>query len=177
MSGLAAPLHAAGIVGMSLLMLAAGSSKLRRRVGHARVIDAYALLPAGAGRWLAPLLGALECAVGAALWLPALRSCAAATLFALLLLYSGAIALNLLRGRRDIDCGCGGSRWHVPLSGWLLVRNALLLLVALALFAAPGTLPHGARDWLAALAIAGLAALAYNGLGFLLARDALLQDD
>ena len=47
--------------------------------------------------------------------------------------YGLAIAINLARGRRYIDCGCGDTRQL--LSPWLLVRNGLLaggaILVAL----------------------------------------------
>lgn len=45
---------------------------------------------------------------------------------ALLLLYAGAMGVNLLRGRRDIDCGCGGT--PMPLSWSLVLRNGLLSL-------------------------------------------------
>ncbi len=45
----------------------------------------------------------------------------------LLLLYSLAIGLNLLRGRREIDCGClGPASRQTRLSPWLLVRNGVL---------------------------------------------------
>jgi Methylamine utilisation protein MauE len=177
MSACAHPLSAGGAIALSWLMLAAGASKLRHAAEHARAFDAYELLPAGAGRRCVPLLGAIECACGIALWLPPLHSGAAMTMLVLLLAYSGAMALNMLRGRGGIDCGCGGVLRHVPISGCLLARNAVLVLAALPVLAAPAAMPCGPRDWLAALAIAGVAALAYNGANFLLARDTLLQDD
>jgi len=170
---------AAGAIALSWLMAASGAAKLRRPEDHARAFDAYALLPAGAGRWLVPVLGVAECLVAAAIWPRGTREAAAALMLALLALYSAAIAVNLLRGRRDIECGCGAAT-HVPLSGWLLARNAALMATALAVCAAPHALALAAASWpaaLASLAVAALLVLLYNGANFLLSRDALLQDD
>ena len=47
-----------------------------------------------------------------------------------LVLYAGAIAVNLVRGRRFIDCGCSGFAGQQPLGVWLVVRNLLLALMA-----------------------------------------------
>ncbi|WP_289141256.1 MauE/DoxX family redox-associated membrane protein [uncultured Brevibacillus sp.] len=47
----------------------------------------------------------------------------------LLILYSVAIAINLLRGRRDISCGCGGVAGNHPISWLLVLRNLLLMFV------------------------------------------------
>ena len=44
----------------------------------------------------------------------------------LLTLYAVAMAINLFRGRSDIDCGCGGAA--MPLSTALVIRNLLLAL-------------------------------------------------
>jgi hypothetical protein len=56
----------------------------------------------------------------------------------LLLLYAGAIGLNLLRGRVLLDCGCGGR--SQPISWWLVGRN-----LALAGAAGLALLPVGER--------------------------------
>jgi len=50
---------------------------------------------------------------------------------ALLCLYGLAIATNLLRGRRDIDCGCTGPAVRQSLSGWLVLRNVVLATIAI----------------------------------------------
>ena len=167
-------------IALSWLMLAAGAAKLRHRSEHARAVEAYALLPAGAGRRVAPLLGALECTAGAAVWLEGMQARAALLMLVLLALYTGAVAINLARGRRDIDCGCAGTAAQVPLGGAVLVRNAALILAALAVYARPAALALVLGAWrssLAALAVATLLVLLYNGANFLLSRDALLQDD
>src|SRR6202011_4990388 len=60
------------------------------------------------------------------------RAIAAASLLALLTIFSGAIAINLARGRTNIDCGCFGPALRQELSGWLLLRNIFLAIVAAA---------------------------------------------
>jgi hypothetical protein len=44
----------------------------------------------------------------------------------LLCVYSFSIAINLARGRREIDCGCLGPSKRSPISIALLFRNAAL---------------------------------------------------
>jgi hypothetical protein len=56
---------------------------------------------------------------------PATRSAAAVVAAVLLSVYALAMAVNMLRGRADIDCGCGGQ--PQLLSPWLLLRNAVLV--------------------------------------------------
>ena len=48
----------------------------------------------------------------------------------LLCIYMAAIAVNLLRGRRNIDCGCGGPAQKQTISEWMIARNGILLLLA-----------------------------------------------
>ena len=171
---------ASSAIALSWLMAVAGAARLRHLKDHARALDAYALLPEGAGRWLVPVLGVAECAAALAIWPRGTRVAAAVLMLALLVLYSGAIAINLLRGRRDIECGCGGAATHVPLSGWLLARNGALLAAAFAVHEAPQALALAGASWpsaLAALAVATVLVLLYNGANFLLSRDTLLQDD
>ncbi len=49
----------------------------------------------------------------------------------LLLVYTAAIAVNLIRGRTEIDCGCSGPAVRQTLSVWLVIRNAGLILMAI----------------------------------------------
>ncbi len=50
----------------------------------------------------------------------------------LLSIYTLAISVNLMRGRRDIDCGCLGPARRQPLSSGLVIRNGLLAAAAAA---------------------------------------------
>jgi hypothetical protein len=47
----------------------------------------------------------------------------------LLCIYTAAIVINMLRGRSYIDCGCGDA--PTGLSGWLLLRNGVLIILAM----------------------------------------------
>lgn len=63
---------------------------------------------------------------------PATRAASAAAMAVLLVLFAGAIAVNVMRGRIDIDCGCFRSALRQNLSWWLVLRNGLLVVLALA---------------------------------------------
>jgi Methylamine utilisation protein MauE len=78
------------------------------------------------------------------------------------------MAINLLRGRNDIDCGCGGAA-H-PLSWGLVVRNVVLAAAALA--ASRPTLERG-MNWIDALTLV-LGVLAFYAL-YLMADELLRQ--
>lgn len=154
--------------GVAGVFAAAVVHKLGNRLEFRGVLEQYRILPAP----LAPLavlaVILLEGAACLALAVPPWRGLGAGLAGGLLLAYSAAIGLNLhVRGRTELDCGCGGA--PIPLSGWLLLRNALLLaLVPLA------ALPSAADG--AALALAAAVALffwlAYGAGNQLLANQA-----
>ncbi len=126
-------LHWLAAGALALLFAVAGLGKWRDLRGFAGVLAAYELLPVHAVRATAFLLAGGELVLAAALCVPALWPYAGAAAFALLGLYTAAIAANLLRGRTDMDCGCLGAarqaRGGAVLSGWLLLRNAAVLLL------------------------------------------------
>jgi uncharacterized membrane protein len=116
---------------LALLLLWAGGHKLRAFGAFRVTLGDYRLLPAALTLPAAVLLVTVEIALGLALLAPALRTLAAAGAASLLALYTGAIAANLLRGRRDIDCGCAGPASRQSLHEWLLLRNGVLVVLAL----------------------------------------------
>ena len=106
----------------------------------------------------AAAFAAAELCVGFGLLATGAPQTAALAAAALLGIYSGAIAVNLARGRREIDCGCTGPRARRPLCEALLARNAALIFLA-----ALCALPVAARTlvWIDALTItASVAAMA-----------------
>lgn len=113
---------------LAMLFAAAALAKLRQsRDFHATVL-AYQLLPPRQAMGIAVILPWTEAAI--ALGLIAGFSVAAYAAAGLLLVYALAMAVNLGRGRRNIDCGCGAA--PQALSIWLVVRNILLAGAALA---------------------------------------------
>lgn len=121
-----------------------------RRFGAS--LEAYRIFPNLLARVVAPLVPIVETAVAVALLVPGLRVAAAVGATGLLIVYTAAIALNLARGRRDLDCGCGGPGVERPIGPHLLARN-FVLIVAAAAAAAPPT--ARALIWLDAVAIVG----------------------
>jgi len=143
---------------VALILLIGAIDKLRDRELFEAIVENYRVLPAGAAAsWFARALPAAEIIVAGLLLWPAARFIGAAAAIGLLLLFSSAIAVNLMRGRRDIDCGCGGASGRQTLSWWLAARNAVLALLALL-----GATEGAAREmaWLDAFtAVAGTLAL------------------
>jgi hypothetical protein len=111
--------------------------------------------------------------VGVALLLPQTRAVAGAGAATLLAAYAGAVLINLLRGRADIDCGCGGTAQ--PLSYWLVLRNVLLGGAALLLLATPAARGLGLGDALALLPLTLLLVLAYLTAGEVIKNHSSLR--
>lgn len=141
---LTAPLLLAARVGIACIFVTAAMGKLRRLTVFEGVLANYRLLPRWAVAPLHVLLPLTEVAVGvAALVAPTIGAPGAALL---LLIFAGAMAINLRRGRREIDCGCHQSVLRQRLSWTLVWRNGVLALIALAASLPAGRL--GAGAWL-----------------------------
>jgi phosphotransferase system glucose/maltose/N-acetylglucosamine-specific IIC component len=130
-----------------------------------RIVPNVALLPA------ATMIIALEMALGVALLAPIVRSTGLVISAALLTLYAAAIGVNLVRGRRHIDCGCIAGGLGQPLSEWLVARNLALAGVALA-----GLLPVESRTliWVDGISIGatvGILAALYAAFDRLVANS------
>ncbi|MDT8319501.1 MAG: MauE/DoxX family redox-associated membrane protein [Xanthomonadales bacterium] len=155
---------------MSLLFGMAAVHKLRAPAVFRSAMDQYRLLPTRWSGLAAVLLAAAEALAALLVLVPGTRAAGFAAMAALLLVYTAGIAINLYRGRRDIDCGCSGPASRQPLSGWLVLRNlALLGLVALA--GQAGT--ARALNWLDGLVILFTVLIAgglYLGMNQLLAQ-------
>ena len=131
------PVVGASLCGsFALLFAVAGAHKLRAPAAFAETLAGYRLLPAGLVGPASLLLPALECLVAAALLVPASRAAAAVAGAALLAGYAAAMAINLLRGRRQLDCGCLGPRGGGVISTALVARNVLMALVLASMGAA-----------------------------------------
>lgn len=103
--------------------------KLLAPMAFAATVRNYRLLPPVLAATAAYLLIGLELLALVGLLL-GMRS-AALLAGTLLAVYTVAIAINFARGLRDIDCGCSGPAIRQPLDGWLIIRNAGLIILAL----------------------------------------------
>jgi len=153
-----------------LLFVWAASHKLRDREAFRTALANYQLVP---HRWLRPisaLLVGAEISVALGLCIPGVAAAAAGTAAGLLALYAGAISINLIRGRHDIDCGCAGPARRQLLSVGLVARNGVLVAAALA-----SALPAAARvlmwiDCVTVAAAVATLALLYAAVDGLLAN-------
>jgi hypothetical protein len=115
---------------LALIFGASGAMKLRDAEMFEGSLANYQLAPSRMEKPLAHVFPILECAAAIGMLTTPTRTIAASILLALLATFTGAIAINLARGRRDIDCGCFGPALRQELSGWLLLRNLFLMIVA-----------------------------------------------
>jgi Methylamine utilisation protein MauE len=155
---------------MAVVFAVAAIGKMREWSAFQGVIANYRLLPAFAVRPVAYLLPPAELAVafallgGAAVW-PEIAAAA------LLLLFALAMTVNLLRGRRHIDCGCYSSAQKQSLRWALVCRNvfmALLLCATLALRGGAASVPL----LIEAMMAGGAMFIVYQSLNSLLAVPA-----
>jgi len=135
---------------MSLLFGVAAIHKLRSPTLFRAAMAEYQMLPPGLLTPVSGILIMVELLAAVLILIPAMGLAGAAMMITLLVVYSIGIGINLLRGRRDIDCGCNGPRSKQVLSWWLVIRN--LVFVALIVLAAG---PIAAREliWLDVISV------------------------
>ena len=127
--------HAAAAA-LAIVLLAGAWHKFADLDSFGVAVERYRLLNPIAARATALCLPPLEALAGLSLLHPATRAAGAALAAAIVLVVTAAIVANLLRGRRDIDCGCAAPGSAQRLSWILVARNAALLGLC-ALAAAP----------------------------------------
>lgn len=108
---------------VSGVLLSAAAHKLTNRLEFSGIVAQYRLVPRGTENLVAALTALLE--IVAALCLLFAPLVGAALAAGLLLGYALAMGVNLQRGRRHIDCGCGGD--STPLSLSLVGRNLAMV--------------------------------------------------
>ena len=122
---------------LALLFVVAAVHKLRDRDAFRATLDAYALLPSALTAPLARAVPLVELVAALLLVVPRAAAVGASIAVLLLSVYALAMGVNLLRGRRDLDCGCMGPGARSPIGPELLVRNLFLVVAALVAGFAP----------------------------------------
>ncbi len=128
------------VAGLSLLLAAAATAKLRDLRYFEEIFAAYAVLPEAMSLPVARALPFVELGLSAGLLTAAGRPYVGLGVIVLMLAYAAAIAINLGRGRRDLACGCGGPAERRPIAPWMVWRNCII-----AGFAAISLLPWASR--------------------------------
>jgi len=162
---------------MALLFASAAAHKVLDHHGFRIIVREYRLVPQWAVPPLALSLATLEAALVAGwLLLPGAALIPVASI-ALLAIYMAAIGINLARGRRDIDCGCGfGTVARAQtLTPWLVLRNALLMLVAASALLPIRDRELGTTDYLALAAAVTTAVMLFAAAGQLARNAAVIR--
>ena len=94
--------------GAAVVVLLGAFAKMRRPAAFSQALAGYRLLPDALTAPVAFAIPLAEAIGAAALLFPDTRTAGAIGLVALLVAFAAAIAINLLRGHTDIDCGCSG---------------------------------------------------------------------
>ncbi|GLF89120.1 hypothetical protein Saga11_03790 [Bacillus safensis] len=123
-----------GVYLLGIIFAGAWLDKVKKQTAHKQQMDAYRLLPPSftAPMFYLFLTVELVCTVYLFIWHMSLVP--AIGLTALLCIYTGAVAFNLLRGHRDISCGCGGLLENERLHWGIVIRNVLMLALVRGLF-------------------------------------------
>ena len=160
----------AAIAGVATATIFLGSAAMKfwQPMEFRGAVENYRLVPeamAGALAWIVP---ALELAGALGLMVAATRA-AALLLLSLIAGFTGAIALNLVRGRRDLDCGCFGPLLRQPISGWLLARNGVIALLVIIAVAPIDRRPLAPLDYATIASATAALVFLYGAANYLLA--------
>ncbi|HKQ24801.1 MAG TPA: MauE/DoxX family redox-associated membrane protein [Burkholderiales bacterium] len=161
---------------LALVFLHGGAVKLGARDEFQGVVSSYRLLPSAMVPAFAALLPLAELAAGIGVALPATRPLGAALAFALLLMFAMAMAINLARGRTEIDCGCFKSGFRQTISGWLVGRNLVLAGGAALLWLPIGARTTGSFDVFLVVAASLMLFLGYYSVGVLTRKPVTRYD-
>ena len=146
---------------LAIVFVTAALPKLMHRDEFHGVLRNFRLLPEGITGPVALALPIVELAVAVMLLVPSFAPQAAMIAGALFAVFGVAIAINILRGRSHIDCGCMRNGMRQELS-WLLVGRNLVLMLMAASTASGQTGPLAGASELLVSALAGsLFALLY----------------
>jgi hypothetical protein len=155
---------------LAILFAASAAMKFADIPRFAAAVESYRILPAvliSPAAWIIP---AIEASAALGLLVRAAQQRAAVVLAVLVGMFTAAIAINLARGQRQIDCGCFGPALRQTLSGWLIARNLILIVAAIVVASPTGPRPMGGIDLVTIVCAALTLMLLYLSTNYLLAH-------
>lgn len=111
------------------IFVTAGFIKIKNIEEHSQVIKEYRLIPNTFIPYATRFFIIIEFICGIGLYFGIYKFFTLLMSQILLVVYSVAITLNLLLGRKEISCGCGGVLGTHSLSWKLVIRNIFLLML------------------------------------------------
>lgn len=164
-------------IGFGLLFLLAAVHKLSEIQRFRATLTAYEIVPSALIAPLSLLVPAVEALLGTG-WLFGIQTAAVALASTLVLAgYTSAIAINLLRGRIHIDCGCsmGTSAGRDQQLSWgLVVRNLSLGAAALTVMVPATARVIGWVDYITLIAALLAIVMLYGATNQLLSNAAAI---
>lgn len=115
---------------LGTLLLIAGIGKLLNISSFISAVSGYKLLPRMAVIYFSRILPYVEIFVGISLWVRVFDPWNEILASCLFVMFAVAITINLLRGRRNISCGCLGPNNKNHLNWQLVFRNILFVSLA-----------------------------------------------
>ncbi|MGI9204927.1 MAG: MauE/DoxX family redox-associated membrane protein [Woeseiaceae bacterium] len=174
------PLIAKAIsIGLALMFLIAAYHKFAEGPEFRATLFDYQVLPPSLVPLAARVIPVVELLLGGS-WLVSYyqQSLTAVGSAVLLGIYALAIGINLARGRLHIDCGCGfGGRLDNEqfISGGLVFRNLILMVIALLTLLPVGARALGIADYVTLFAVVLVSILLFAAANQLIANRASIN--
>lgn len=118
---------------LAFIFIGSALSKINNFDKHIGIISDYKILPPNLSKVAGRLDFIAELVVGLFLIVGFLKPLVVLGAVLLFLIYNVAISINLLRGRKEISCGCGGILGNHQLSWKLVTRNIFLIVITLSI--------------------------------------------
>lgn len=115
---------------LATVFLNAAYLKLNHQPWFKRQLISYALFPEMMIPIVAIIIPLVEMVIALLLLLPWSAAWGAIAVSIMMLIYISAIAISIIRGKRDIDCGCSGPSRMQPLRWSLISKNIFLITLA-----------------------------------------------
>ena len=114
---------------LMIVLVASGWAKLRAPLRFRRSLSTFGLIPEWAAAALVPAVPVVELALAALQWVRPLQPAVNVAMVALLAAFTGLLLQSLVSGERA-DCGCFGSSAPERVSWFSVVRNVVLVALA-----------------------------------------------
>lgn len=116
---------------IAIIFISSSISKYINFEKHIGIIEDYKILPPNWSKSLGNLDFSIEFVIGILLLLGLFQFWSGVIGSGLLLIYTIAIVINILRGRTEISCGCGGVMGNHNLCWKLVIRNISLISICI----------------------------------------------
>lgn len=111
---------------LTIVLVASGWAKLRAPLRFRHSLSTFKVIPTGAAPALVVLVPLVELALAALQWVPSLQPGVNAVMVTMLVAFTALLLQSLLSGEQA-DCGCFGSSAPERVSWFSIVRNLVLI--------------------------------------------------